>query len=73
MKRMRSMLIKVCFHRCKNDHLQRTFDFGCTFIKMIVYVDVMVTLIIGFQILRFFCVAYGICAGRNFILQIHLI
>ena len=26
----------------------------------------MVILIIGFQILRLFCVAYGICKGRNF-------
>ena len=31
--------------------------------------NVMVILNIGFQILiRFFCVAYGICTGRNFIL-----
>ena len=35
MKRMRSMLMKVCFQRCKNDHLQRTFDFCYTFIKTI--------------------------------------
>ena len=33
----------------------------------------MVILIIGFQILRLFCVVYGICAGRDFILQVHLI
>ena len=38
-----------------------------------VFGNVMVTLIIGFQILRLFCVAYGICTGRNFILQVHLI
>ena len=33
----------------------------------------MVILMIGFQILRLFCVAYGICAGRNFIHQVYLI
>ena len=38
-----------------------------------VFGNVMVILIIGFQILRLFCVAYGICAGKNFILQVHLI
>ena len=38
-----------------------------------VFGNIMVILIIGFQILRLFCVAYGICAGRNFILQVHLI
>ena len=31
----------------------------------------MVILMISFQMLRFFCVAYGICAGRNFIHQVH--
>ena len=35
--------------------------------------NVMVILMIGFQILRLFCVAYGICARRNFIHQVHLI
>ena len=35
--------------------------------------NVMVILMIGFQILRFFCVPYGICGGRDFILQVHLI
>ena len=38
-----------------------------------VFGNVMVMLITGFQILRLFCVAYGICAERNFILQVHLI
>ena len=38
-----------------------------------VFGNIMVILMIGFQILRLFCVAYGICAGRNFILQVHLI
>ena len=33
----------------------------------------MVNLMIGFLILRFLCVAYGICAGRNFNHQVHLI
>ena len=32
----------------------------------------MVILMIGFLILRFFCVVCGICAGRNFIHQVHL-
>ena len=38
-----------------------------------VFGNVMVTLIISFQILRLFCVTYGICVGRNFILQVHMI
>ena len=33
-----------------------------------VFENVMVILIIGFQILSLFCVAYGICTGKNFIL-----
>ena len=37
-----------------------------------VFGNVMVISMIGFKILRLFCVAYGIYTGRNFILQVHL-
>ena len=33
-----------------------------------VFGNVMVIFVIGFQILMLFCVAFGICAGKNFIL-----
>ena len=33
----------------------------------------MVILMIGLQIPRLFCVAYGICAGRNYIIYIYMI
>ena len=56
----------------QNDFHLKSFLTRLNTILIRVFGKVMVILIIGFQILRLFCVAYGICAG-NFILQVHLI
>ena len=58
--------------------LQNDFHLKSSLIRLNTFLirvlgNVMVTLIIVFQILRLFCVAYGICIGRNFILQVHMI
>ena len=52
---------RTTFH-LKSYHLIRLNTF-----LIRVFGNVMVILMIGLQILRLFCVAYGICAGRNFI------
>ena len=55
-----------------NFHLKSLFD-KTRYISIKVFGNIMVILMIGFQILRLFCVAYGISVGRNFIQQVHLI
>ena len=58
----------------QNDfHLKLSFDKTINTFLIRVFGNVMVILMIGFQILRLFCVVYGICGGRNFILWVHLI
>ena len=61
------------FIRNLNGTLQNDFHLKSSLIRLNTFLlrvfgNVMVILIICFQILRLFCVAYGICAGRNFIL-----
>ena len=48
-------------------HLKSSLD-KTKYILIRVFGNVVVILIIGFQILKLFCVAYRICVGRNLIL-----
>ena len=54
---------------CSDFHLMSAFEkLGISLIR--VFGNVVVTLIIGSQILKAFCAVFGICARENFIQRI---